>query len=75
MSFKYKYELENLPKEIEDLQSKISEINTELKNSNLYLKDIERFNEITIKMSDLKKSLTIKEERWLSLLEMEEKIA
>ena len=74
LSFKFKYELENLPKEIEKIQFKINNINNELKNSNLYLKDIDRFNNITSEISDLKKSLTIKEDRWINLLEMEEKL-
>ena len=73
LSFKYKYELENLPKEIEDLENKIDDITKELKNSNLYLSDANRFNEITNEMLELKKILSIKEERWLFLLEMEEK--
>ena len=73
LSFKYKYELENLPKEIEDLENKINDITKELKNSNLYLSDANRFNEITNEMLELKKILSIKEERWLFLLEMEEK--
>ena len=73
LSFKYKYELENLPKEIEDLENKIDNITKELKNSNLYLSDANRFNEITNEMVELKKILSIKEERWLFLLEMEEK--
>ena len=73
LSFKYKYELENLPKEIEDLENKINDITKELKNSNLYLSDANRFNEITNEMVELKKILSIKEERWLFLLEMEEK--
>ena len=73
LSFKYKYELENLPKEIEDLEKRIDDITKELKNSNLYLSDANRFNEITNEMVELKKILSIKEERWLFLLEMEEK--
>ena len=73
LSFKYKYELENLPKEIEDIENKIDDITKELKNSNLYLSDANRFNEITNEMVELKKILSIKEERWLFLLEMEEK--
>ena len=73
LSFKYKYELENLPKEIEDVENKIDDITKELKNSNLYLSDANRFNEITNEMVELKKILSIKEERWLFLLEMEEK--
>ena len=73
LSFKYKYELENLPKEIEDVENKIDDITKELKNSNLYLSDANRFNKITNEMLELKKILSIKEERWLFLLEMEEK--
>ena len=75
LSFKYKYELENLPKEIESLQLKINNINSELRNSNLYLKDIDRFNENTKEILSLKETLIFKEDRWLNLLEMEEKIA
>ena len=74
LSFKFKYELENLPKDIEDIQLKIDHINNELKNSNLYLDDMERFNNITKEIADLKESLLVKEGRWLNLLEMEEKI-
>ena len=74
LSFKFKYELEQLPKEIEDLQSQINGINNELKNSNLYLNDINRFNKITEEISNLKETLTIKEDKWISLLEMQEKI-
>ena len=62
-----------MPKEIEDLENKIDDITKELKNSNLYLSDANRFNEITNEMLELKKILSIKEERWLFLIELEEK--
>ena len=62
-----------MPKEIEDLEKRIDDITKELKNSNLYLSDANRFNEITNEMVELKKILSIKEERWLFLSEMEEK--
>jgi len=71
LSFKFKYELDNLPKKIEDMESKINDINNELKNSNLYLSDVDRFNVITKEMLDLKKSLKIKEDRWLELSAVE----
>jgi ATP-binding cassette subfamily F protein uup len=74
LSFKYKYELENLPKEIENLQFQINNINDELKNSNLYLDDIDRFNTITEQVFKLREFQVIKENRWIELLEMEEKI-
>ena len=60
LSFKYKYELENLPKEIEDIENKIDDITKELKNSNLYLSDANRFNEITNEMVELKKYCQLK---------------
>ncbi len=74
LSFKFKYELDSIPKEIEDIQLKINDINKELKNSNLYLDNIEKFNQIIEEMSNLKSALSAKEERWINLLEMEEKI-
>jgi len=73
LSFKLKYELENLPEEIENIQLKINNFNNELKNSNLYLDNIDRFNQVTKEMLNLNESLIIKEDRWLNLLEMEEK--
>ena len=74
LSFKFKYELDNLPSEIEELQLKINNINNELKNTNLYLDNIDRFNTITEEMSNLKISLLTKEDRWINLLEMVENI-
>ena len=74
LSFKFKYELENLPIEIENIQLKIDNINNELKNSNLYLEDVVKFNKIIKEMYDLKESLKNKEDRWLYLLEMEQRI-
>ena len=74
LSFKFKYELEKLPKEIENIQLRINDINNQLKNSNLYFDDIDRFNQITKEISVLKDSLVIKEERWINLSEMEERI-
>ena len=72
LSFKFQYELDNIPNEINDIQFKITEIQNELKDSNLYLDNIERFNKITEEMSELKKFLKIKEDKWLELLEMEQ---
>ena len=72
MSFKFKYELEVLPKEIENIQLKISNINNELSNNNLYLENSDRFNEIIEENNYLKNDLKKKEDRWLHLLEMQE---
>ena len=74
LSFKFKYELENLPIEIQNLQLEINGINNELKNSNLYLDNIEKFNKITGQMYELKETLANKEDRWLTLSEMNENL-
>ena len=72
LSFKFKYELEEVPKEIEDIQKNIKAINDELQNSNLYLDDPDRFNSITEEVRLLKEVLETKENRWLVLLKMQD---
>ena len=72
LSYKYKYELANLPKDIESMQKKLNKVNDELKNSNLYLEDNQRFNTLIKEMESLKASIVLKEDRWLEILEMEE---
>tara|TARA_Y100000741_G_scaffold363723_1_gene352651 strand:- start:57 stop:1721 length:1665 start_codon:yes stop_codon:yes gene_type:complete len=74
LSYKYKYELDNLPKEISLIQEELNNITNELKESNLYLENHDRYLEITKKMENLNKELTTKEERWLEVLEIEENI-
>ncbi len=74
LSYKYKYELENLPKEISFIQEELNNITNELKESNLYLENHNRYLEITKKMEYLNKELTTKEERWLEVLEIEDNI-
>ena len=46
----------------------------ELKQSNIYLENYERYLEITKKMESFNKELKIKEDRWLEILEIEEKL-
>ena len=46
LSFKFKFELENIPNEIEK-EKEISLIKNELKDNNLYISNPERFEEIT----------------------------
>ena len=74
LSYKYKYELDNLPKEISLIQEELNIITNELKESNLYLKNHDRYLEITKKMQYLNKELMTKEDRWLEVLEIEEKL-
>ena len=73
LSFKYQYELEQLPNEIDNFQKKILEINNELKDTNLYLDNYDKFTSITKELTTLKDQLYQKEERWLKLLELQEK--
>ena len=74
LSFKYKFELEQLPKEINSIQEKINEITKELKNTNLYVENYERYLEITSKMEVLNKDLNLKELRWLEIMEIQENL-
>ena len=74
LSFKFKFELENIPQEIKTIQEDIHSLKHELKDTNLYISNNERFEEVTKKLSILEKDLENKENRWLELLEMEEAI-
>ena len=74
LSFKFKYELEILPKEITKLKEKIFEIKNELKDSNLYLNDHDRFTNITNELAEIELTMQNKEIRWLELMEMEERL-
>ncbi len=74
LSFKFKYELENMPIDTDELDNKIKKIKNELKDNNLYINDPERFEEITNKLIILEQEYEKKEARWLELLEMEEAI-
>jgi len=74
LSFKYKYELEQIPKEIENIQIRINEISKELTNSNLYKDNFDRFDLITKEAVKLKDNLQEKEDRWLELLVIQESI-
>ena len=74
LSYKYKFELENIPKEINTIQEELNMMTNELKQSNIYLENHDRYLEITKKMEYLNESLNIKEERWLEILEIEEKL-
>ena len=72
LSYKYQFELENIPNEIEETERNIKKINTELANNNLYLENPERFNKITNQLRILENFLYNREERWLELLQVQE---
>ena len=63
-----------LPIEISDIQEELNQITKELKQSNLYIDNYDRYVEITKKMEDLNKKLSLKEDKWLEVLELEDKI-
>ena len=72
LSYKYQFELENIPKEISLLQEKITDIKNELKDSNLYLNNFDHFSSITKELLEIELLLEKKEIRWLELMEMQE---
>ena len=74
LSFKFKFELDNIPIEINKIQDEISSIKNELKDNNLYINNPNRFADITKDLETLEINLELKEARWLELLEMEESI-
>ena len=74
LSFKFKYELENLPLETAKIEEEILLIKNELNDNNLYISNPDRFEEITKNLIVLEHEFEKKETRWLELLEMEEAI-
>ena len=74
LSYKYKFELENIPNEINTIQEELNIMTNELKQSNLYLENHDRYLAITKQMESLNNQLKMKEDRWLEILEIEEKL-
>ncbi len=72
LSYKFQYELEQLPNQIKNIQQQLEDIKNELKDTNLYLENYERYQEITSKMEVLNSDLNTKENRWYELIKMEE---
>ena len=72
LSYKYQYELKELPKKINLIQEELENFSKELKDTNLYVNNHERYLEITNKMEILNNNLQINETRWLEVLEIEE---
>ncbi len=72
LSYKFQYELDQLPNQIKNIQQELEDIKNELKDTNLYLENYERYQEITSKMEVLNSDLNTKENRWFELIKMEE---
>jgi ATP-binding cassette subfamily F protein uup len=73
LTYKLKFELENLPQEIEKLKSEIIATEAILSNPNLYQEDYELFLKSSEKIAIIQNDLEKKEDRWLELIELEEK--
>ncbi|MAM34238.1 MAG: ABC transporter family protein [Micavibrio sp.] len=70
LSYKHKYELEQLPKKIKTLESEITELTTLLKDPDFYNRDADGFMRASEKIGRLKNRLDEAETRWLELEEM-----
>lgn len=70
LSYKYKFELENLPIKIEKLEAEISELNATLADSELYSTDPDKFDASMKRYGKAKQELEKAEERWMELEEM-----
>ncbi len=73
LTYKLMFELENLPQEIEKLKSEIIATEAILSNPNLYQEDYELFLKSSEKIGIIQNDLEKKEDRWLELIELEEK--
>jgi len=73
LTYKLKFELENLHKEIDKIKEEIIGTESLLSNPNLYTENYELFLKSSEKIGILQKDLEKKEERWLDLIELEER--
>lgn len=74
LSFNEKRALENLPKEIEKINKKIKLNEVEIGDASLFEKNPQKFYKLTSEIEELKKTLEIKEEEYLTVLMIEEEI-
>ena len=71
ITFKLKFELDNLPKEIDQIKEDLKVLDKILSNPNLFNEDQDKFIETSEKIGALQLLLEEKEDRWLELLEIE----
>ena len=71
ITFKLKFELDNLPKEIDKIKEDLNALEKILSNPNLFNEDQDKFIETSEKIGALQLLLEEKEDRWLELLEIE----
>ena len=70
LSYKYQYELEQLPIKIAVLQKEIDELNAKMADTEFYNKDPDGFFAASKRLGDVQKELDRREYRWLELEEM-----
>ncbi len=71
ITFKLKFELDNLPKEIDQIKEDLKALDKILSNPNLFNENQDKFLETSEKIGALQLLLEEKEDRWLELLEIE----
>ena len=71
ITFKLKFELDNLPKEIDQIKEDLKALDKILSNPNLFNEDQDKFIKTSEKIGALQLLLEEKEDRWLELLEIE----
>ncbi len=72
LSYKFKFELEQLPAKIEKLETEISELNALLADPDLYSTDPDKFDASMKRYAKAKHELEQAETRWLELEEMKQ---
>jgi len=71
LSYKYQYELDNLPKKIQKLEKEIADLELILEDSDLYAKDKNAFHHASHRLGYARDELSEAENRWLELGEMQ----
>ena len=74
LSYKEKYELEELPKKMGDVEKKIDAINKALTDAEFYQRDPDGFHKATVALTEYKSRLSRYEDRWLELEEIKSNI-
>ncbi len=74
LSYKYKYELEQLPIKIAALEKELSEMKEVLSDTTLYTREPERFDKLSRRYALAQHELETSEHRWLELEEMQMKV-
>ncbi len=72
LTYKLKFELENLPKQIDNLKEELYDLEKIISDKSLYEEDNNLFIQTSKKIGSLQIDLQEKEDRWLELMEMED---